>query len=93
MSYQKERVVDFDESLHQIALDVIEGGRLSSGYTYYKNTFQLTALGDTETMVLLKVHFETAEGHESRAPEEMLKPTAFFIQSLETYLLKQGQEC
>ncbi|KAK6132631.1 hypothetical protein DH2020_033620 [Rehmannia glutinosa] len=89
MSYQKEKIVEFDESLHQIALQVIEGGRLNLGFTFYKACFQLTALGDSETLVDLKVDF-AIECQETRAPPgETVKSGVAFIQALENFLLKQ----
>ncbi|KAI3466149.1 hypothetical protein Pfo_022812 [Paulownia fortunei] len=89
MSYQKEKIVEFDESLHQIGLQVMEGGRLNLGFTFYKASFQLTAMGDSETLVDLKVDFET-ECQETHAPAgETIKSGVAFIQALETFLLKQ----
>ncbi|KAG8364981.1 hypothetical protein BUALT_Bualt18G0055100 [Buddleja alternifolia] len=87
MSYQKEKIVEFDESQHRIALQVIEGGRLDVGFTFHKATFQLTATGDSETMVDLKVDFET-ESQETNATGGMIKSVVAFTQALETFLLK-----
>lgn len=92
ISHQNERVVDFDESLHQIALDVIEGVESAFVIYYYKITFRLTPLGISDTIVMFKLHFGTAIGHGSQCREDLLKATTYSIQSLETYLLKQDHE-
>lgn len=89
MSYQKEEVVEFDETLHRIGLQVIEGGRLGVGFTFYKNTFQLTAVGDSETLVDLTVNYATECQETELPPGELLKSTVHFVQTLEAFLLKQ----
>ncbi|PSS06309.1 Phytohormone-binding protein [Actinidia chinensis var. chinensis] len=38
--YQKEKLVDLDESLHQIGMQVVEGGHLNIGFSSYKTTYQ-----------------------------------------------------
>ncbi|XP_057791116.1 phytohormone-binding protein-like [Salvia miltiorrhiza] len=89
MRYQKEEVVELDESVHRIGLQVIEGGRLGLGFTYYKNSFQLTATGDSETRVDATVDYET-ELQETNVPAgESVKSGIAFIQELETFLLNQ----
>lgn len=90
MRYQKEKVVEFDESMHQIGLQVIEGGRLNLGFTFYKASFRLTAMGDSETLVDLKVDFETECQETNVPPGETIKSGVAFIQALETFLIKQG---
>ncbi|KAH6795723.1 hypothetical protein C2S51_036709 [Perilla frutescens var. frutescens] len=90
MSYQKEEVVELDETLHRIGLQVIEGGRLGLGFSFYKNSFQLTAIGDSETLVDLTVNYVTECQETNVPPGETVKSGVAFIQSLETYLLKQG---
>lgn len=84
MSYQKEEIVELDENVHRIGLQVIEGGRLGLGFTYYKNTFQLTATGDSETLVDATVDYET-----SAPPGETVTTGIAFIKELEAFLLKQ----
>lgn len=88
MSYQKEEVVELDETLHRIGLQVIEGGRLDLGFTFYKNTFQLTAVGDSETLVDLTVNYVTECQETEVPPGESVKSGVHFIQTLETFLLK-----
>ncbi|KAL4619502.1 hypothetical protein ACB092_06G083400 [Castanea dentata] len=44
-------IVELDESLHRIALQVLEGGYLNKGFAFYKTTFQLTAMAEQETLV------------------------------------------
>ncbi|CAK9160207.1 unnamed protein product [Ilex paraguariensis] len=89
ISYQKEKIVELDESLHQIGLKVIEGGHLNLGFASYKTTFQLTAIGESETLVGFKVVYET-ETEETHIPGETSKSALAFINCLENYLLNQG---
>lgn len=51
MSYQKEKIVELDESVHKISLQVVEGGHLNLGFNSYKTTFQLNSIGEKETSV------------------------------------------
>ncbi|XP_042038386.1 phytohormone-binding protein-like [Salvia splendens] len=89
MSYQKEEIVELDESVHRIGLQVIEGGRLGLGFTYYKNTFQLTATGDSETLVDATVDYETERQETNAPPGETVTTGIAFIKELEAFLLKQ----
>lgn len=91
MREQKEEVVEFDENLHLIGLQVIEGGRLGVGFTYYKNTFQLTKIGESETLVDSTVDYETGSEETSVAPGELVKSAIAFARDVEAYLLKKGQ--
>ncbi|XP_059661549.1 phytohormone-binding protein-like [Cornus florida] len=90
MSYQKEKIVDFDESLHQIGLEVIEGGYLNLGFSSYKTIFQLTAGGESETIVDAKMVYETEAEETDPMPLQTTKSTLTFIKCLEDYLLNQG---
>lgn len=90
MSHQKEEVAVFDETLHRIGLQVIEGGRLDVGFTFYINTFQFTAVGDSETLVDLTVNYVTECQETEVPPGELLKSTVHFVRTLEAFLLKQG---
>lgn len=89
MSYQKEEVVEIDENLHRIGLQVIGGGRLGVGFTFYKNTFQLTSVGDSETLVDLTVNYVTECQETEVPPGELVNSGVHFIQTLEAFLLKQ----
>ncbi|XP_027165676.1 phytohormone-binding protein-like [Coffea eugenioides] len=89
LGYQKEKVTVFNESLHQIGMQVIEGGHLNHGFTSYTTVIQFNAVGESETGVDVKVLYET-EAEETRMPEETAKAILAFIKRLEDYLLKQG---
>ncbi|XP_059664532.1 phytohormone-binding protein-like [Cornus florida] len=89
MMYQKEKIVEFDESLHIIAQQVIEGGHLNFGFTSYKTIFQLTASGESETTVDFMVVYETEAEEETHMPLQTTKSTLTFIKCLENYLLNQ----
>ncbi|KAG5020516.1 hypothetical protein AAZX31_06G231700 [Glycine max] len=86
-SYQREKITEFDEISHEIGLQVIEGGYLSQGLSYYKTTFQLSAIGEDKTLVNVKISYD----HESEI-EERVKPTKtsestlLYLRRLETYL-------
>ncbi|GFZ04837.1 hypothetical protein Acr_17g0004090 [Actinidia rufa] len=89
--YQKEKLVDLDESLHQIGMQVVEGGHLNVGFSSYKTIFQLTANGDSETLINAKVVYEVEEDHENTImPEKTLMSSVAFIEHLENYLLNQS---
>ncbi|KAF8411212.1 hypothetical protein HHK36_003756 [Tetracentron sinense] len=51
MTYQKEKIAEFDESKHLIALQVIEGGKLDLGFASYQTSFQLSEIGEKETLM------------------------------------------
>jgi hypothetical protein len=89
MTYQKEKIVELDESLHQITLQVIEGGHLSLGFSSYKTTFILTATGEQETMVHVIVSYES-ETQETITPSKTTESTLYFLKCLETYLLNNN---
>lgn len=55
MSYQKEKIVELDESVHKFGLQVIEGGHLNFGFSSYKTTFQRTSIHDKETLVSIEI--------------------------------------
>ncbi|KAI9093394.1 hypothetical protein K1719_027408 [Acacia pycnantha] len=84
-SYQKERITELDLSSHEIGLQVIEGGRLDRGFSFYKTTFQLSAKGDDQTEVNVKISYE-AEKEDLKSAE----PTLFYLSSLEKYLLNDA---
>ncbi|KAK1378872.1 phytohormone-binding protein-like [Heracleum sosnowskyi] len=86
---QKEKIVELDESLHLIALQVMEGGHLNHGFTSYKTSFQLTAFTDSETLVDMKVVYET-EAEETLMPQETTNSALAFLKCVETYVLKEG---
>lgn len=86
MSYQKEKIVELDETVHKIGLQVIEGGHLNFGFSSYKTTFQLTPIQEEETMVSVEVTYES-EVEDSSMPSKTAKSVLAFIRSLECYLL------
>lgn len=85
---QKEKIVELDESLHLIALQVMEGGHLKHGFTSYKTSFQLTEITDLETLVDMKVMYET-EAEETLMPQETTNSALAFLKCVETYVLNE----
>lgn len=86
MSYQKEKIVELDESVHQIGIQVIEGGHLNHAFSFYQTTFQLTAIEEHKTEVNVKVLYESAM-EESTMPSKTTASALAYITSLENYLL------
>ncbi|WOG92013.1 hypothetical protein DCAR_0311269 [Daucus carota subsp. sativus] len=89
LSDQKEKIVELDESLHLIALQVIEGGHLNHGFTSYKTSFQLSAITDSETLVDVIVVYET-EAEATLMPSQTTNSALAFLKCVETYVLNQG---
>ncbi|KAK7342675.1 hypothetical protein VNO80_25631 [Phaseolus coccineus] len=58
VSYQKVKITELDEISHEIVLEVVEGGYLEQGFSYYKTSFQLSAMGEEKTLVKVKISFE-----------------------------------
>ncbi|KAL1363307.1 hypothetical protein HN51_011513 [Arachis hypogaea] len=91
--YQREKITEFDEVNHEIGLQVIEGGYLNQGLTYYKTTFQLSSIEDHRTLVNVKIsydHESSSEVEESVKTSKTSQSTLFFLKSLEKYLLNEA---
>ncbi|XP_062079672.1 phytohormone-binding protein-like [Humulus lupulus] len=86
MRYQKEKIVELDESQHQITLEVLEGGHLNIGFSSYKTTFQLIADEEEKTQINIKVSYES-EMEENTSPSKTTASALAFISFLESYLL------
>ena len=89
ISHQKEKIEEFDEISHEIGLQVIEGGYLNKGLSYYKTSFQLSDIGEAQTLVKVKISYEYESGREedSSMPMKTAESTLFFLRCLEKYLL------
>lgn len=81
MTYQKERVTEFDEFVHRIGLEVIEGGHLNHGFSHYKTTFQFTSTGEQETLIDVTISYE------SQVEKDTMPSTLVFIKHMENYLM------
>lgn len=86
MTYQKERVTEFDEFAHRIGLEVIEGGHLNHGFSHYKTTFQLTSTGEQETLIDVTISYES-QVEEDTIPSNSASSTLIFIKHMENYLM------
>ena len=86
MTYQKERVTEFDEFVHRIGLEVIEGGHLNHGFSHYKTTFQLTSTGEQETLIDVTISYES-QVEEDTIPSNSASSTLVFIKHMENYLM------
>ncbi|CAL1352792.1 unnamed protein product [Linum trigynum] len=94
LGYQKEKIVELDETLHLLGLQVVEGGHLDHSFSYYKTTFQLTAANDTattETIVDVTVAYEfqaePVKVSHTHMPSITMAHSLKFVKSLESYLL------
>ncbi|CAI0375890.1 unnamed protein product [Linum tenue] len=92
--YQKEKIVELDETLHLLGLQVVEGGHLDHSFSYYKTTFQLTAAHDAataETIVDVTVAYEfqaePVKASHTHMPSITMAHSLKFVKSLESYLL------
>ncbi|KAL2327705.1 hypothetical protein Fmac_021132 [Flemingia macrophylla] len=91
LSYQKEKITEFDENSHEIGLQVIEGGYLNQGLSYYKTTFQLSPIGELKTLVNLKTSYDHESDIEERVkPTKTSESTIFFLKRIEKYLQLNG---
>ncbi|CAM8995327.1 unnamed protein product [Rhodiola kirilowii] len=86
VKWQKEKIVELDESTHKIALQVIEGGHLTHGYKFYKTGFKFTSIGETETLVDIFLTYEYDSKEAIKDPSHTLKFAEGFIYALEKYL-------
>ncbi|XP_010062901.2 phytohormone-binding protein [Eucalyptus grandis] len=86
MKYQKEKIVELDESSHRIGLQVIEGGHLDLGFTFYKLSFQLTTVSEKQTLVDVMVAYD-CETEETGSPSKSTASALACIKCLENHLL------
>lgn len=83
---QREQIVELDESKYKYALQVVEGPALMRGFSALTTYFQLSAVGEKETLVYVKVVYVPLI--EDSSMEEMaIQPAIHFIDRLEKYLL------
>ena len=88
MTYQKEKIVELDESRRQIGIQVIEGGKLNIGFSSYTTTLQLNTSesDDKKTLVNVKVSYEY-EIEDNTMPSKQITSILAFISAIESYLL------
>ena len=79
--------MELEESLHRIALQVLEGGHLNKSFSFYKTTFQLNAIAKQETLVDVTISSETETDQESTMPSKKIEATLEFLKCLETYIM------
>ncbi|KAG7015486.1 Phytohormone-binding protein, partial [Cucurbita argyrosperma subsp. argyrosperma] len=68
---------------------VVEGIMLKRGFSSFKTTFNLSSMGEKETLVDIKVVYETERDGEDEVEmkEAATKPALSFLQLLEKFLL------
>lgn len=87
MSSQKEKIVEYDESLHMITLEILEGGSLDLGFSAFTTVFKLTEVSEAETLVDIKILYETKPEY-TYTPGQNIKEATHFINSIVNHLLK-----
>ncbi|XP_018499813.1 phytohormone-binding protein-like [Pyrus x bretschneideri] len=87
MSYQKEKIVELDESVDKFGLQIIEGGHLNFGFSSYKTTFQLTSIHEKETLVSIEITYESEVEDNNAMPSKTTMSTFALVKNLEEYLL------
>ncbi|XP_058763622.1 phytohormone-binding protein CSBP-like [Vicia villosa] len=91
VSYQKEKITEIDDSSHEIGLQVIEGGYLNQGFSYYKTSFKLSAIGDDKTLVNVKISYDyELEVEETSFPLKTLESALHFLKCLETHIMNDA---
>lgn len=84
---QTEKIVELDDSEYRFALKVLEGPALTlRNFSALTTSFQLSKIGEQETLVDLKVVYET-EKEEANTGDIALQPAISYIQYLEKYVL------
>ncbi|XP_068309825.1 phytohormone-binding protein CSBP-like [Pyrus communis] len=85
---QTEKIVELDESQYRYALQVVEGPALTlRNFSALTSFFQLRKIGEQETLVDMKVEYET-DKEEANTGEIAMQPVTSYIQLLEKYLLE-----
>jgi hypothetical protein len=84
-------ITEFDELSHEIGLEVVEGGYLNQGLSYYKTTFQFSAITENKTLVNVKISYDhESDIDEKVKPTKTSQSTLFYLQRLENYLLNDA---
>ncbi|XP_008226687.1 phytohormone-binding protein-like [Prunus avium] len=85
---QTEKIVELDDSEYRFALKVLEGPALTlRNFSALTTSFQLSKIGEQETLVDMKVVYET-EKEEANTGDIALQPAISYIQFLEKYVLE-----
>ncbi|XP_022929441.1 phytohormone-binding protein-like [Cucurbita moschata] len=90
MRSQKERIVEVDETKHELVIEVLEGNVLKRGFSSFETTFKLSSLSEKESLVDIKVAYETekdGEDEQARMDAIATAPPLYFLQLLENFLL------
>ncbi|GAU45851.1 hypothetical protein TSUD_371470 [Trifolium subterraneum] len=91
VNYQRELITEFDEVSHEIGLQVVEGGYLNQGLSYYKTTFQFSAITENKTLVNVKISYDhESDIDEKVKPTKTSQSTLFYLGRLENYLLNHA---
>lgn len=70
---------------------MIEGGYLNQGFSYYKTSFKLSAIGDDKTLVNVKISYDyELEVEETTFPLKTLESALHFLKCLETNIMNDA---
>ncbi|XP_028779872.1 phytohormone-binding protein-like [Neltuma alba] len=88
VGYQKERISELDVVSHEIGIEVVEGGYLNRGFSYFKTMFQLSAKpSEDQTLVNVKIYYESESEEISEQIKAAESTYLSFFKKLEKYLL------
>ncbi|KAK3003482.1 LOW QUALITY PROTEIN: hypothetical protein RJ639_018238, partial [Escallonia herrerae] len=85
-TYQKEKIVELDSSMHRIGFNVVEGGCLNHGFLSYESNYQLIDLYRRSTGDSGQHQVYETETEETCTPADVTKSTLAGLKSFETYL-------
>ena len=81
--------MELDESQYRFALQVLEGPALTlRDFTSLTTTFQLMAISEKETLVDMKVEYNTEKEATDDMKEIAMQPVVSFVQLLEKLILE-----
>ncbi|XP_054814370.1 phytohormone-binding protein-like isoform X2 [Prosopis cineraria] len=90
VGYQKEKISELDAVSREIGIEVVEGGYLNRGFSYFKTRFQLSAKAEDQTVVDVKIYYES-ENEEISDQIKTAESTYFhFFRKLEKYLFNSA---
>ncbi|KAK8969314.1 hypothetical protein KSP40_PGU008477 [Platanthera guangdongensis] len=89
----KERIVEFDERKHVVAVLGVEGGHLNLGFTHYVESFKLDDAGGGKTMVNACITYDLRENFDgTQLLDEFLKLQRHYLDSIIAYLQQKHED-
>ncbi|XP_028779873.1 phytohormone-binding protein CSBP-like [Neltuma alba] len=84
----KEKLSELDATKHEIAFEYVEGGFMDRGFSYMKTNLQLSAKGENQTEVDVKISYKSYIDEEStdRLTKTAVSSALNFLSGLEKRL-------